>query len=110
MKSLLLFAATAAAALIDNVTDTLLFVDSLSTFESHRDALDPPTLDWTSDGCTDSPDDPFGFPFLFACHRHDFGYQNYRAQSRFTKDAKTKVDDNFKKEYVHSFTKRNANA
>lgn len=34
------------------------------------------------------------------CNRHDFGYQNYRAQSRFTVNNKASIDSNFKDEYV----------
>lgn len=85
---------------IETITDQLLFEDTLPEFTAHRNAKDPSTLDWTSDGCTSSPDNPFGFPFVPACNRHDFGYTNYRAQSRFTVSAKAKIDTNFKTEYV----------
>ncbi|GJN72528.1 hypothetical protein PLICBS_006601 [Purpureocillium lilacinum] len=78
------------------VTDQLLFSLTLPQFTARRNKKDPATLDWSSDGCTSSPDNPFGFPFLPGCHRHDFGYQNYRAQARFTKAAKAKIDLNFK--------------
>ncbi|KAK9441323.1 p15-like protein [Metarhizium brunneum] len=81
---------------INTVTDQLLFSSTLPQFEARRNAKNPPSLDWSSDGCTSSPDNPFGFPFLPACHRHDFGYQNYRIQKRFTKAAKAKIDSNFK--------------
>jgi hypothetical protein len=80
------------------VTDELLFSITLPQFTSRRNAQDPATVDWTSDGCTSSPDNPFGFPFVPACNRHDFGYHNYRAQSRFTQSAKLRIDDNFKAE------------
>ncbi|KAJ4252818.1 hypothetical protein NW762_010724 [Fusarium torreyae] len=80
----------------NTVTDQLLFSVTLPQFTARRNARDPPTLDWTSDGCTSSPDNPFGFPFIPACNRHDFGYNNYRAQSRFTVSAKAKIDNNFK--------------
>ena len=80
------------------ITDQLLFTVTLPQFTSRRNARDPPNLDWSSDGCTSSPDNPFGFPFVPACNRHDFGYNNYRAQSRFTQSAKANIDNNFKKE------------
>lgn len=80
--------------------DHLLFSVPLTEFTAHRNKKDPPTVDWSSEGCTSSPDNPFGFSYLPACHRHDFGYQNYRFQNRFTKDAKAKIDLNFKKEYA----------
>jgi hypothetical protein len=82
----------------NTVTDQLLFSVTLPTFTARRNARDPPTLDWTSDGCTSSPDNPFGFPFVPACNRHDFGYNNYRKQSRFTVSNKARIDSNFKTE------------
>jgi hypothetical protein len=85
----------------NTITDQLLFSVTLPQFETRRNNKDPSSLDWSSDGCTDSPDNPFGFPYIPACHRHDFGYQNYRIQSRFTKAAKAKIDNNFKSEYVY---------
>lgn len=85
---------------ITDTTDHLLFDISLPEFIVHRNANDPSNLDFTSDGCTKSPDNPFGFPFTPACNRHDFGYQNARHQSRFTKAFKSRIDSNFEKEYV----------
>ncbi|KAG9251335.1 phospholipase A2 [Emericellopsis atlantica] len=78
------------------VTDELLFSISLPAFITRRNARDPPSLDWSSDSCSSSPDNPFGFPFDPACQRHDFGYRNYKAQSRFTDANKLRIDDNFK--------------
>lgn len=83
---------------ITAITDQLLFDISLPDFITHRNAKNPPNLDWSSDGCTDSPDNPFGFPFVPACYRHDFGYQNYRSQNRFTESGKLNIDNNFKDE------------
>lgn len=80
------------------VTDQYLFSISLPDFSAKRAAQDPATLIWTSDGCTSSPDNPLGFPFVPACNRHDFGYHNYRAQSRFTESGKLRIDDNFRAE------------
>lgn len=98
----------------EQATDRLLFSTTIDAFEAARNALNPPTLDWSSDGCSDSPDNPFGFDFLHSCHRHvshhcpfnalstliviqkDFGYRNYKAQSRFTDANKAKIDSNFK--------------
>ncbi|KAF2114561.1 prokaryotic phospholipase A2-domain-containing protein [Lophiotrema nucula] len=78
-------------------TDRLLFSTTISAFETARNAKNPPSLDWTSDGCSDSPDNPFGFDFLFSCHRHDFGYRNYKIQGRF-EAGKPSIDSNFKKD------------
>lgn len=47
-----------------STTDTYLFDISLDEFISYRDAQDPATLDWDSDGCTDSPDNPLGFDYV----------------------------------------------
>ncbi|KAK4183933.1 prokaryotic phospholipase A2-domain-containing protein [Podospora australis] len=80
------------------VTDQLMFSLTLPQFTTRRNNRDPPTLNWETDGCTSSPDNPFGFPFVPACHRHDFGYHNFRAQSRFTETNKLRIDDNFKKD------------
>jgi hypothetical protein len=41
-------------------TDRLLFSVSIEEFLAARDAQDPAGLDWSSDGCSSSPDDPFG--------------------------------------------------
>jgi len=79
-------------------TDNYLFTLTLPAFTTKRNAKDPATLDWTTDGCTSSPDNPLGFPFVPACHRHDFGYHNYRKQNRFTAGGRLRIDDNFKKE------------
>lgn len=89
---------------LDAVTDELLFSITLPAFTTRRNALDPPTLDWTSDACTSSPDNPFGFPFEPACNRHDFGYNNYRIQTRFTESAKLRIDDNFKADLYYQCT------
>jgi hypothetical protein len=45
------------------VTDQLIFSISLPAFVARRNARDPPSLDWSSDSCSTSPDNPFGFPF-----------------------------------------------
>lgn len=85
---------------LNTITDQLLYSITLPAFETRRNNRDPSNLDWSSDGCSTSPDNPFGFPFVPACHRHDFGYRNYKIQSRFTDSGKLKVDNNFKTEYV----------
>ncbi|KAK4035180.1 prokaryotic phospholipase A2-domain-containing protein [Parachaetomium inaequale] len=83
------------------ITDQYLYSITLPTFTARRNARDPATLIWDSDGCSSSPDNPFGFPFVPACHRHDFGYRNYKAQNRFTDAGKLKVDNNFKKDLYY---------
>ncbi|MFG2289481.1 phospholipase [Streptomyces sp. NPDC048595] len=41
-------------------------------------------VDWSTDYCSKSPDNPFGFPFEISCARHDFGYRNYKRAGAFT--------------------------
>jgi hypothetical protein len=41
------------------------------------------TLDWSTDYCSASPDEPLGFDFRLPCWRHDFGYRNYKHVSAF---------------------------
>src|SRR5699024_8849729 len=53
-------------------------------------------LDWTSDGCSAAPDEPFGFDFSTSCQRHDFGYRNYQLQERFTENNREGIDRNFR--------------
>ena len=58
----LLGAGTAAAVDIPTVTDQYLFSTSLSGFETIRgQAPYNGQLDWSSDGCSWAPDNPFGW-------------------------------------------------
>jgi hypothetical protein len=95
---------TFARQSLNAITDSYLFSISLPAFITNRNARNPPTLDWTSDACTSSPDNPFGFNFVPACNRHDFGYHNYRRQSRFTQSAKLRIDDNFRADLRYQCT------
>ena len=87
---------------LEALTDQYLFVLRLPPFTVQRNARDPATLDWASDDCTLSPDNPLGFPFALACHRHDFGYANYVNQSRFTEAGRLRIDNHFREEYLPS--------
>jgi len=51
-------------------------------------------FDWSTDFCSTSPDQPLGFDFRLPCHRHDFGYRNYKAVSQFPSN-KSRIDDSF---------------
>lgn len=92
---------TAQAALDPNqlrtVTDQYLFSTSLNSFQTVR-AQRPyaSQLDWSSDGCSNSPDNPFDFNLVKACYRHDFGYRNYKKQGRFTENNRLRIDNHFK--------------
>jgi len=52
-------------------------------------------FDWSTDYCSDSPDNPLGFDFKLSCARHDFGYRNYKRLALFTAAAKNRVDSAF---------------
>jgi hypothetical protein len=51
-------------------------------------------FDWSTDYCSSSPDNPFGFPFTMSCARHDFGYRNYKAAGDFSAN-KSRLDSAF---------------
>ncbi|MEU1486113.1 phospholipase [Streptomyces sp. NPDC005752] len=51
-------------------------------------------FNWSTDYCSTSPDNPFGFPFQTACARHDFGYRNYKAAGTFPAN-KSRIDSAF---------------
>ncbi|MEV4200295.1 phospholipase [Micromonospora globbae] len=51
-------------------------------------------FDWSTDYCSSSPDNPLGFRFELSCHRHDFGYRNYKAMGQFPAN-KPRLDSAF---------------
>ncbi|TXS55328.1 phospholipase [Streptomyces sp. t39] len=51
-------------------------------------------FNWSTDYCSTSPDNPFGFPFQMSCARHDFGYRNYKAAGTFSAH-KSRLDSAF---------------
>ncbi|WP_282686663.1 MULTISPECIES: phospholipase [unclassified Streptomyces] len=51
-------------------------------------------FNWSTDYCSSSPDNPFGFPFQNSCARHDFGYRNYKAAGTFSAN-KARIDSAF---------------
>jgi hypothetical protein len=51
-------------------------------------------FDWSTDYCSSSPDNPFGFPFELSCARHDFGYRNHKALGIFDAN-KSRLDSAF---------------
>ncbi|OLF05508.1 phospholipase [Actinophytocola xinjiangensis] len=94
-------AGSAQAALtpsqLRTVTDQYLHSTSLSGFQTLRSQKPYGSqLDWSSDGCSNSPDNPFGFNLVRACYRHDFGYRNYKKQGRFTESNRLTIDNRFK--------------
>ncbi|WP_106176987.1 phospholipase [Prauserella shujinwangii] len=94
--SLFLGAGTAPAVDEVTITDRYLYEVSLSQFAQLRTTTPyDDVLDWSSDACSWSPDKPLGYDFTRACHRHDFGYRNYKDQGRFTEANRKRIDDNF---------------
>jgi hypothetical protein len=81
---------------LTQTTDTLIFSTTLSKF-LYIKAFRPQSssLDWTDDGCSNSPDEPLGFNFLPSCQRHDFAYRNFKTQNRFTEKERERIDKNF---------------
>lgn len=51
-------------------------------------------FNWSTDYCSSSPDNPFGFPFQTSCARHDFGYRNYKEAGTFAAN-KARLDNAF---------------
>jgi hypothetical protein len=49
---------------------------------------------WSTDYCTGGPERPAGFDFRLPCHRHDFGYRNYKAFGEF-KPNRARLDKAF---------------
>ncbi|TDQ53723.1 phospholipase [Actinorugispora endophytica] len=85
------------------VTDQYLFEYTLASFTATR-AQQPyaDQLDWSSDACSWSPDAPLGYDFTTSCNRHDFGYRNYKLQSRFTEENRLRIDDRFREDMYSS--------
>lgn len=62
--------------------------------DTDRSAWAAYAFDWSTDYCSDSPDNPLGFPFKTACARHDFGYRNYKDLGTFDAN-KARLDTMF---------------
>ncbi|WBB58130.1 phospholipase [Streptomyces sp. WMMC500] len=62
--------------------------------EANRGAWSAYGFNWSTDYCSSSPDNPFGFPFQKSCQRHDFGYRNYKELGTFDAN-KSRLDSAF---------------
>ena len=93
-------AAPAAAATFEQkvAVVTGFTQDSLSSYNSWLSARNNQSawadyeLDWSTDLCSSSPDNPLGFDFKLSCARHDFGYRNNKKLGIFTSTVKSRVD------------------
>jgi hypothetical protein len=86
-------------------------IEALPPDDFYKLALDPDEidrrglgfLDWSNDGCSNSPDGIGGTSFLGPCSRHDFTYRNRSAWEVFTgdnifsKEARRAADDRLAK-------------
>jgi hypothetical protein len=65
----------------------------------YRKGKNPYKFNWSTDGCSKAPEKiPGGYDFTFPCHRHDFGYRNYKSLvgvSKFRSQHKKRIDDVF---------------
>lgn len=68
--------------------------NSWAAARANQSAWSAYAFDWSTDLCSSSPDNPFGFPFSNSCARHDFGYRNYRAAGTFSAN-KARLDSAF---------------
>ncbi|MFD7629119.1 phospholipase [Streptomyces sp. NPDC059851] len=97
----LVFAAPASAAPADKpqvlsswTQTSLSSYNAWATARANQGRWEAYGFDWSTDYCSSSPDNPFGFPFQTACARHDFGYRNYKAAGTFPAN-KSRIDDAF---------------
>ncbi|GHH81916.1 hypothetical protein GCM10018793_40450 [Streptomyces sulfonofaciens] len=102
LTAALLPAATASAAVPSDKLQVLsswsqtsaASYDAFIAARNNQAAWSAYQFDWSTDYCSDSPDNPFGFPFKDACSRHDFGYRNYKAVGQFPAN-KDRIDSAF---------------
>ncbi|WP_086831459.1 phospholipase [Streptomyces sp. NRRL B-24572] len=86
---------TDKAAVLSSWTQTSVSsYDAWNAARQNQAAWSAYQFDWSTDYCTTSPDNPFGFPFKNACARHDFGYRNYKAAGTFSAN-KDRLDSAF---------------
>lgn len=68
---------------LQTTTDSYVFSISISQFISNRNAKrGPAELDWSSDGCSSSPDNPFGFDCKLCSllYTHELHYTSHIAK------------------------------
>ncbi len=68
-------------------------------------------LDWTTDGCSAPVVGSTGrtFDFTHACHRHDFGYRNFKTLSNgkwWTSSMRQRIDNVFYKDMLRDCSQR----
>lgn len=81
--------------------NALAFEMTLDEFLEHREANDLPCItekDWASNGCSKSPDKPFGVDFHNACLRHDFSYHAFGRLCALDHNTRKMVDKVFRRD------------
>jgi hypothetical protein len=93
--------ATAASAPADKLTvlsnwtqPTAASTAAWNAARTNQGAWTAYGFDWSTDYCSDSPDNPLGFAFSTSCWHHDFGYRNYKAVGQFPAN-KDRIDNMF---------------
>lgn len=82
-------------AVLSSFTQTnVASYDAWNSARQNQPAWAAYTLNWSTDFCSNSPDNPFGFDFKLSCWRHDFGYRNYKEMARFSAN-KSRLDSAF---------------
>ncbi|GLW31155.1 phospholipase [Actinoplanes regularis] len=82
-------------AVLSSFTQTsVTSYNSWNAARQNQGAWSAYVFDWSTDYCSSSPDNPLGFDFKLACHRHDFGYRNYKAIGAFDAN-KSRLDSMF---------------
>lgn len=94
------------------VAHSLMFRTSLSSFVATSSS---PTrdsrLDWTTDGCSAPVVGSTGrtFDFRAACHRHDFGYRNFKVIDNgkwWTPKMRQRIDNVFRQDMLRDCNSR----
>ncbi|BBC33778.1 hypothetical protein SGFS_050720 [Streptomyces graminofaciens] len=72
---------------------------ALGQHRQNKPAIKQYGFNWNTNYCTKAPEKiPGGYDFSFPCHRHDFGYRNYKTiagKAVFKRDHKLRIDQAF---------------
>lgn len=82
------------AALSDFTQTSVGSYNAWNSARNNQAAWTDYQLNWSTDYCSMSPDNPLGFDFKMSCWRHDFGYRNYRDMAQFDPN-KSRLDSAF---------------
>ncbi|MEX3101378.1 MULTISPECIES: phospholipase A2 [unclassified Streptomyces] len=81
---------------LDTSASTVNWGSALTLHIQKDRAITQYNFNWNTDYCSNSPNElPGGYSFKLACHRHDFGYRNYKelvGEPTFKREHKLRVD------------------